>query len=398
MHKRRREMVRNGLSMWQGRLAKGPIGSYDEFEESQLIASCLLAFDPKWSTPDAKSFADTCEIVRVATPQIEGRKRWDKWADVLGKAIETANAIADVATLSDLVMLYHNYGRSLLSIDRYAEGEAAYLKAIQLARKAQDHHSEARACSNLGYYYVDQGHWWRSEILCCHALAIFEQLDNAHGKAHTYNHLGVVYYRQARWAESKAALNQAVKLFHSLNSDTGLLFAYTNLGTLAYETMQADRAVFWANKVIEIARKLGDTRSQGIGTNNLAAAYALSQDYDKAKAASDDTMAIYEMCHDPVGTARAHLNRGEILLRLGEYQQGMQHLDIAFGAFSGLSNADGMVEILTFLIDYHEQHSQTRLQQETLSRLRDVINDSYFSDEKLAAFDRYMKKLETTEA
>ena len=48
-----------------------------------------------------------------------------------------------------------------------------YARVIRLAKRTGNRYEEARACSNLGYYYIDGGHWWRSEVLSCHALATF---------------------------------------------------------------------------------------------------------------------------------------------------------------------------------------------------------------------------------
>ncbi|MEZ4869542.1 MAG: hypothetical protein R3C14_49920 [Caldilineaceae bacterium] len=60
-----------------------------------------------------------------------------------------------------------------------------YRRVIRLAVQSDNRYEEARACSNLGYRFIDQGHWWRSEVLSCHALAIFEELASQHGRAHT---------------------------------------------------------------------------------------------------------------------------------------------------------------------------------------------------------------------
>ncbi|MBV7339468.1 tetratricopeptide repeat protein, partial [Chloroflexi bacterium TSY] len=111
-------------------------------------------------------------------PFMERRGYWDLWNRILQRAIAAAQKVADLdgeITLTALLArLYQRRSRPTETIYHYR-------RVIQLARKTDNRFEEARACSNLGYLFIDEGHWWRSEVLSRHALAVFEELRSEHG-------------------------------------------------------------------------------------------------------------------------------------------------------------------------------------------------------------------------
>jgi tetratricopeptide (TPR) repeat protein len=87
------------------------------------------------------------------------------------------------------------------------------------------------------------GYLWQAEVLCCHALAIFKQLESRHGQAHTDNHLGLLYIDRYLSAEARQHLERACALWQAIPDPNGLMRGYINLGMLYNAMKQPDQAL-----------------------------------------------------------------------------------------------------------------------------------------------------------
>ncbi|MEZ4656953.1 MAG: hypothetical protein R2911_05225 [Caldilineaceae bacterium] len=155
-------------------------------------------------------------LVIAFAPYMERRGHWDAWHSVLEQAIRMAQRAGDIESETTLTAFL---ARVCQRMSRYDEVVRYYRRVIRLAKVTGNRFEEARACSNLGYYYIDGGRWWRSEVLSCHALAIFEELGSDHGRAHTHNHLGLLYMRRHRNEEARTNL-EAARHIWQVNEDT----------------------------------------------------------------------------------------------------------------------------------------------------------------------------------
>lgn len=219
-----RQTVLNNLRYWQGWLETNLNQATALDRERNAIAKALsFAFDldPAWPV--------VFELVTTLSPLMERRGHWDLWQWVLTRALETAQRMEDRAaevTLSALL------ARLLFQQSRYKEAVCHYRRTIRLARQIGDQFNEARACTNLGYHFIEQGRWQRAEVLCCYALCLFEAIDSDHGRAHTENHLGILYTRRHRWPEARQHLERACNIWQAMGDDHGSMRGYLNLGGL----------------------------------------------------------------------------------------------------------------------------------------------------------------------
>ncbi|MEZ4677803.1 MAG: hypothetical protein R2932_26660 [Caldilineaceae bacterium] len=125
------------------------------------IISRGLEFDAAWTSlkPLLIAFA----------PYMERRGHWAAWRDLLEKSLGAAQQMGDSDGEITLTALLARLSQRQ---SRGPDVVRFYARVMRLAKQVGNRYEEARACSNLGYYYIDGGHWWRSEVLCCHALAI----------------------------------------------------------------------------------------------------------------------------------------------------------------------------------------------------------------------------------
>ena len=182
------QIILNGLRYWQEHPAvvAGDDTVLDRERDGILNAlSRGLEFDSAWP--------QVLNLIDKLAAYMERRGYWTAWRVVLEKAVATSQRVGDVAGETTMTALLARLSQ------RQSRGEDVvryYRRAMRLAKQSDNQYELARACCNLGYYYIDASHWWRSEVLSLRALEIFEELDSDHGRAHTHNHLGLLYMRR----------------------------------------------------------------------------------------------------------------------------------------------------------------------------------------------------------
>ena len=226
----------------------------------------------------AAAWPATRHLIITFAPYMERRGLWDSWHSLLVRAIAAAQRAGDIAGEITLTALL---ARLCQRQSRGADVVTYYGRVIRLARRTDNRFELARACSNLGYYYVDGGHWWRAEVLGQHALAIFVELNSQHGQAHTHNHLGVLYIRQQRWTEAEVHLQQACGLWRAMGDEYSLTaFGLLNLGMLYADQKKPHEALIWLKEAYHKAEALGETAMVSRILQNMAVAHRQQGTFD----------------------------------------------------------------------------------------------------------------------
>ena len=181
------QMILNGLRYWQEHPAIQTLDDSVLERERDGILNALtrgLEFEPAWPL--------VRKLIDKLAAYMERRGYWTVWRTVLVQAIALSQRVGDVAGETTITALLARLSQ------RQSRGKDVvryYRRAMRLAKQNDNQYELARACCNLGYYYIDASRWWRSEVLSLRALEIFEALDSDHGRAHTHNHLGLLYTR-----------------------------------------------------------------------------------------------------------------------------------------------------------------------------------------------------------
>ncbi|MEM7347957.1 MAG: tetratricopeptide repeat protein [Chloroflexota bacterium] len=330
-------------------------------------------------------------LIESVSPLMESTGYWGVWQKLLAHAITLAEEMEEYQLLASL---HHYHARILFRLSQTKSGEAAYLKAIRLSRRLKDAYNEARACTNLGYNYIDHGHWWRSEVLCLHALQIFEKLDSDHGKAHARNNLGLLYIRQQKWHEAGQSLDKAKEIWNNRQDGGGLMHVYVNLGLLFIEKKEADMALYWSTKALEQANKIQDTYTLGHILNNISIAHRLKHDYAKAKANIDLAREKFARNSDYLGTARADGNTAWIELELGNFEKSVVLFTKALAMYEQLQNGDGIAVMLENLTQCYLSLGNIQKAQLSLTRLEAIKNQYHWGKQRYQQLSNTTTELE----
>ncbi len=287
----------------------------------------------------AAAWPATRQLIITFAPYMERRGLWDSWHTLLTRAIAAAQRARDVAGEITLTALL---ARLCQRQSRGADVVTYYRRVIRLARRADNRFELARACSNLGYYYVDGGHWWRAEVLGQHALAIFAALNSQHGQAHTHNHLGVLYTRQQRWVEAEAHLQQACGLWRSTGDEYSLTaFGLQNLGVLYVDQKKPEDALTWLQDAYHKAESLGETAMVGHILNNMVIAYRQQGAFTDAETLARQAEQIAQKYHDPLQLAFIWHNLGLIYTQQQQATKAREYIDRVLVLYRQLGNHYG---------------------------------------------------------
>jgi tetratricopeptide (TPR) repeat protein len=340
------EAVLHNLTYWQEWLAETQDTDLESLDREwdNIVRALIFAFEL-----EGVAWPLTQRLITTFSPYMERRGFWNVWSSILHRAIQMAEFVGDEVVSVNLSVLL---ARLLFQQSRFKEASHYYRQIIRLTRQTGDRFNEARACSNLGYYYAENGQWYRAEVLCCHALKTFEQIDSDHGRAHTENHLGCLYTRQERWLEAEQYLRQACALWQKMADRHGLMRAYTNLGLLYVETRRPKKALTSLNKALNYAQLTGDELTMGTIYMNIGLAYRLKKEYVAAEAYLRQAETIFQHRSHDVGLAKIQDNLGLLYLEQQHWPAAEFHLKTALQAWRNLTSKYNEIQVAIYLAEY----------------------------------------------
>ena len=354
----RASALRN-LHYWQARLTTNTDLLPPE-EHNNLLRAVKMAL------PLDEAWPLLYDIVTGVSPLLERRGRWEAGHWAISHALEAARRRHDSAaevTLSALT------ARLLFQQSRYPESVRAYRRVIRLARRIGDKFNEARACTNLGYHFAEQGYWYRAEVLCCYALDLFEQIDSNHGRAHTENHLGILYTRQHRWQEAQQHLEQACNIWQTMGDEHGLMRGYLNIGLLHVDAKQPDQALDYLEMALRQTQLTREKITIGRVYLNMGKAFRLLLDWSQAEVYTKEAESIFEACSDLTELSRTWNGLGLIYFHQRRWGEANLYLEKSLNLWRRLGIKFEEIEVL---LDIGECEMWQGYYVQAAERLREV--------------------------
>lgn len=312
-------------------------------ERDRIIKAIWFALDLDEAWPSAR------DLIEAFSSYMERRGYWDIWHQILKRAINVAKNVGDISGVTNISALF---ARLLFQQSHFQEAVVHYRQTVRMARQIGDQFNEARAYTNLGYYYIDHGHLYRAEVLCCHALKLFEQLDSNHGRAHTENHLGILYTRQHRWAHARQHLERAGDLWRIMGDEHGLMRVLINLGGLHIKMEQPNEALGYLEKALDQAKLTGDEITIGRIYVNMGHTHIIGADLAKAEAHTRRAETIFRQYSNAAELARVWGNLGVIYSRQGKWDEAISNLENSLAMWRNLKNNIDEINTLMDMIEY----------------------------------------------
>ncbi|MEM7116507.1 MAG: tetratricopeptide repeat protein [Chloroflexota bacterium] len=281
-------------------------------------------------------------LIFSLTSYMERRGHWQEWLQIINDAIQLAQTVTDQDGEISLTILR---GRIL---QRQSDTKGVirnYQRVIRLARRANNQIELARACSNLGFAYIEEENWWRSENLSCFALDIFNRLDHKHGRAHTHNHLGTLYYRMRLWDKSNTHLRKACQIWESMGDKHGLLRGLQNLGSLYNEINEPDKAINFLEKTL---LQITETGEQGeLPTIYLTLSHSYEQlgKLEEAESYAKQAEFIFQQNANVLGVYQSWENLGSIYSHEQQRDKAQRYTKAALEGYRDLGYLEGQKRV-----------------------------------------------------
>lgn len=340
-------------------------------ERDNLIRAIIFALEVELAWPEV------VQLIERLSPYMERSGYWEAWGQILSRASLLAEQTRRPIHAVTLVLLQ---ARLRQRQSQFPSAVAAYRQTMWLARQVEDEYSRARACSNLGYLYAEQGRWWRAEILCCWALVVFKRLNSMHGQAHTENHLGCLYLRQGRGRLAEQHLEHACYLWEKTGDSHGLMRGLINLGVLYNEMEYPELALTCLQKALEQAKLTGEEAEIGFIYMNIGISYRLKHEPSQAEVYIGQAEKIFRRFSNLVGLAQVQDNLGLVCLAQEKWLEAKFHFETALSAWRNLASQLGEVRVLIYLIEYEQakgNHLQALAQLEAVEHLISQYSQNY---------------------
>lgn len=338
------------------------------------------------------------QLIEAFAPYMERRGYWDTWHHILNQAVEAAAHFDDTAGQVTLLALL---ARLRQRQSHFREAVSLYRRVIRLAQRTGNRFEEARACSNLGFLYIDAiSHWQRAEVLCCRALAIFEELGSEHGQAHTANHLGILYTRQRSWDQAEQHLQRACVLWQAMGDHHSLIYGFENLGLLYLRMEHPVEAHTYLDRALAQTRLAGEEAEIGNIYNNIGLAYWHSGDLDRAEAYTRQAEKVFRRYSNMLGLARCWHNLGCVSLHQKKWAVASRYLEHALATYRRLNNWEDEIGALLDIFEYELAREN---QPQAAARLNEVERlitqhtrgrQQHYLDEQLEKHRRSLTGLE----
>lgn len=319
-------------------------------------------------------WADTYNLLVEASSLAEKRGFLEQWVAILNRANYVAGEVDDVTAEINITALL---GRFTQLQSQFPYSIKHYRRMLKLSRQNADRYNEARAATNLGYIYIEQGRWWRAEVLCKSALGIFEQIQNNHGRAHTENHLGILYTRQHLWPQAKKYLESACDQWRAIKDEQGLLLGLINLGLLYNEMVLPKKALLYLTDSLTLANRQGNNTLLSVININLGIAYRYMNDLTQASLYSKLAESSCRRFSNLSGVALAWDNLGLTCIEQQEWTEAQHYLNNALSIWHQLQNQHNAIRTQLYFVEYelaqnHQLHAIERL--DSLERLNHQNN------------------------
>jgi signal transduction histidine kinase/Tfp pilus assembly protein PilF len=169
----------------------------------------------------------------------------------------------EISALSDLAILYSN-------IKEPQQAKSFYLQAARLSSFRGDKYNVVSTYNNLAVIYMQLKQFDSARALLTEALRIGKPYEHTIDITSTYNNLGSLNFKERKYDEALPYFRSNLHI-HTLNNNLGDLWIdLLNLADLFTEKKQFDSAEYYANRTMELARKL-DSRSKEADSHAMLA-------------------------------------------------------------------------------------------------------------------------------
>jgi tetratricopeptide (TPR) repeat protein len=195
---------------------------------------------------------------------------------------------------STRMLVLRNLGRACDTSGRHAEGIEHLNEALVLAERHDDVHEQAYVHGNLAWVWERQGDYRKALEHGTRSLRLRRARGDRVGEANALHAVGWCAARLGDYDQAREHSHAALALHRELHHRRGEAVALSTLGYVAHHTGNYRQAVHRYEQSVRLSREIDDSTSVATTVNRLAASYAAAGDHDRARAAWQEALSVYQ--------------------------------------------------------------------------------------------------------
>ncbi|SDO10635.1 AfsR/SARP family transcriptional regulator [Lentzea jiangxiensis] len=232
-------------------------------ERANLIAAAELASATGW------------HVHAWQLPYTLSRYLWLRTERETSLRITQAALQAAIALNDDdaRFVMQFNVGIALLQMERYDEALHAQRNALEVARRKEDVHQQARALTTIAGTLQDMGRAEEAETHYREAMEISRVAGSKWAEANAHHHLGLLYLSGRRFDEAMPWLRVALRMYHEVGEQCGEAACHVDISTALLETGDMESALSSARTALAVACDAVSPYHQALAHDRLATVF-----------------------------------------------------------------------------------------------------------------------------
>ena len=273
-------------------------------------------------------FIDTLAYHYGRTDRRDKQRTWFRAsADAARAAFANGAAVAYYQRLLPLLP-EPEAGRALVDLGtvwqhtgRWGEAQGAYLRALGIARDADDRSLLAAGARELGDLFTYTQSYAEAIKWLTLAADEFERLDDQQGLSRALDRLAWALWQQGSYPEAAAVSERHLAIATGVGDLAGMSVALNHLGLVRGHTGDSAGGVDLLQRSLHAATEAGDRRGVIHAANNLGMLYAARGDHVQALACVERALTVAQEIGYRQMAAVIIGNIGELYLERGRYEQ-----------------------------------------------------------------------------
>ncbi|HEX6284335.1 MAG TPA: tetratricopeptide repeat protein [Pyrinomonadaceae bacterium] len=320
------ENYQKAISLNNGQYATAFLRSGIVYNRNQKREEALKMYDQAELLYRAASNNEGVnEVMRRRGVVYRLQAKYDKAREQFQQSLEAARAMGleaqQISALIDLSYLAFVSGQQTADAENYAQ------LAVTIAQNKQLENFAAAGLNELGLSNYFKGDYQKAEHFFSQAVQLARANKGRFTEAQGLSNLGAVYINTLRVDEGLQMVQQAVNFFQEQNYPANVSLCLTHI-TRGYRRKGDYTAALQAgNQKLELARQDGGQTELANAYSEIAHVLSDREDLPAGRKHFEDAAGIYEAAGDRRRLPYNKANRGNILWRLGHYDQAEPILD-----------------------------------------------------------------------
>lgn len=176
----------------------------------------------------------------------------------------------------------NNIGGVFYQMGSYSEAHEYYQKSLEIREALNDTGGIAYSLNNIGIIYEELGDYSRALENYEKSLKLKEELGDQKGIASSLNNIGHLSFLSGDYNKALLEYEQALEIDLKLDNKPDLVTRYMNIGDVYWKLKNTEKAIYYLNKSVKLARKIGCLIGEKYDYERLFRIYESTGNYKKA--------------------------------------------------------------------------------------------------------------------